>query len=312
MIALKALNLQELFAIFDCESVADICQYQDLFDKLDKKKVSLNPLSNALRDSIEIASNPIEMWWAITSLVNVGLALVPLTMVFGITTLVVGGVCYWTSYNDSKLKAKNIAENLQLIHLKLQVADRLIALQEQLVAEQLRCNASMRAYYPLATKADKPTNEEIIPAKIAKLPSLGIALTTTTTLMVSYFWGMTSIIETLGYVAAATAMTGPIGIVVASVCALGIGCYFAYKHYQYQKNKQLIEANKVALQHQLQSKIITCKALNASLKTLTLSNIVHHEHDVPSKNSSLHLNLFQPKNDTSRSSSLAHKRRYSF
>lgn len=201
-----------------------------------KKKNRLRPIQN----TIEVVGGLIETWWAIVSIVS-------LTLFFTMgAAIVIGlaGIAYsGYAYQEQKKEEQRFIESYQLSLLKLQAAELL---------------------YEKTTRAQLKN----LPPYIApKTKIIGIGLLMSVTVFFSYFYGVSSIIQSLGYLSAASAMTGPIGLAVAAVVAIGLGLYFGFKYYEDKKYKHLIKSEQKIVESQV--KAITYKnGLNGSSKII--------------------------------------------
>jgi hypothetical protein len=186
-------------------------QQNDNIARLKKK----NKLARPIQNMIELIGGLIDTWWIVVSLASVGLAVtIGAAAVFGVL-----GIAYAAYSYKERQKDKTLIESYQLSLFKLEAAK------------------TLSPDYDV-------TNREPKPYQASKTSLFGVVFGMSTLIFFSYFYGVSSIITSLGYLAAATAMTGPIGIAVAAVIGLGLGIYFGYRYYHDKKCKHGVTADK--------------------------------------------------------------------
>jgi hypothetical protein len=238
----KPLTHVELFTIIDCEDLPTLKKsfgeerYLQIIAKCDGHFTQLmrNKTRRALIASIDAASHPIEIWWSLISMIPFLAASPFVTLGCTIIPIVVGAMFFIFTYKKLHAKQNEIQDFFQLAILKFNAA--------KIILPKKDFDLDLNALIGINT-------QQVVSVPI--LPSFGISMGVGATLLVSYFWAISSILEIIGFASLSAALLGPTGITVAIILGVAVSLYFGYKHYKASENMQKINLLKNALSREL-------------------------------------------------------------
>jgi hypothetical protein len=207
-------------------------------------------------DAIDISSIPVDLLWALVSLISFGAAAMWISLATAALTLCIGTGYFIYSYRDYRDKLLEREHFFRLASLKNSAADEIIIRFSNTIPEAKLAEAKLSSAHQSLIPQHKGT---IVSARGAFL--LGGA--TIVALFGTFFWGTAEILEILGYTSASTDMTGTIGLIIAGMVTLVIGIYVGYQYYQLRKNLQEIKTARAEINNIIQKKRHHCADLKA-------------------------------------------------
>lgn len=170
-----------------------------------KKK---NTLALPIKNMMELVGGLLELWWIVVSVaaISTGLTLVAA----GVFNLV--GIGYAIYTYQKQTKEQKLVESYQFGLLQV---------------------AAAKILNPNAAILNQPSE----PFEVSKIGLLSVVFGMSSLVFFTYFYGLSSIMKSLGFVSVGLAMTGPIGISIAGVIGIGFGLYYGYRYYDDKKCK---------------------------------------------------------------------------
>lgn len=270
IVSMSSIETKQLFLILQVNSINDLkklneCRYYEFLvheQKVFEIKKS-TPIFQSIYDAISMTGSPIDIFWALTSIISLGVAALPLSFLFLAGAVCVGSYYFYSSYNTILTNREEWNAYFQLASIKLNVCDEIIsryASQGYYLEDHNTGNTSF------AVNVKSATN-------ISKSRSIAVSVGTTSILFASYYLGVGSVLGSLGFLAISGAMMGPIGLAVAGAVAISVGIFLGYQHYQSRKNIQMIKAAKASTKNRLKSLIAKCNHLKSIEETVQIINV---------------------------------------
>jgi len=239
----------QLFAILNCDALEELEIHFEpgMFRQLIAHKRTLFNIKNphklmpSLFSKLDDSSTPIYIVWGAAGFITGALATTILSIAsLGLVPIVGGVYCYHT-HRQSQKKIAEWDGYFQLACLKFQAANELIYRYRN----EVNC-------LPIKNAATKNFEENFNHRftffknthHTPKSQSAGMAITSGFTIFGCFYLGITSIIQTLGFVMVAGALSGPIGLGIAVAISVLAGLYIGYQHYQAKKNSLAIKSCK--------------------------------------------------------------------
>lgn len=274
---LNQLTINELFEILDCD---DLDELTTIFEPFKYKKLisyqkklfkikDTNNLNPSLLSAMDDASTPVYVLWGLTGIIGTGVAATAISMVSLGLIPIIGGVYTYYAYKKHQDKISDWTSTFQLSYLKLEAANKIMT---SLGAHPMKNskNQFIKAVN-LGVRHYKKT------ANVSAVSSLGVSFTSGLTLFGCFYLGISSIIESMGFAAIASLLSGPIGVGVAIGVSLLLGLYIGYKHYQSEKNSQAINSCQKMISSKINRKKIECHRLKTLSEVHAVSSIKHSQ-----------------------------------
>lgn len=237
--ALDAFSNDELFQLLNCHnfSALEACLPQKI--KLFCKKSVIPELADLplyhkpVANSFELIGLGLDIYSGVSSLVTISFAITVLALcsigLVGVTCLV-GFGCH------SMLEEKKLKDRWRLLFIQEMAISTLHAKFSYLKKYKYLDDLALKKGGKNLSELIKTTSHRTLMLKSA---GYGVAIGLAT--FSGIFYGLPSLISALGYVTAASAISGPIGLAItATVCFLILGTFFAYRYYQGQKKREQI------------------------------------------------------------------------
>ena len=170
-----------------------------------KKK---NTLALPIKNMMELVGGLLELWWIIVSVATISTALT--VAAAGVFNLV--GIGYAIYTYQKQTKEQKLVESYQF---------------------ELLQRDAVRRLYPNAVITHKPAK----PFEVSITGLCSVIFGMSSLVFFTYFYGLSSIMTSLGFVSAGLAMTGPIGMLIAGVIGIGFGLYYGHRYYDDKKCK---------------------------------------------------------------------------
>lgn len=254
-------NINELFAILDCEDLEELHQtFGDFkYKKLLRYKNQLfkikhtDDLSPSLLMALDDASMPVNVLWGLPGIVGAGIAATVLsTISLGLIPIISGIYCYY-AYQSQQNVISTLTNFFQLTFLKFEAANK--------IAEHYGKGATENAKHQFIEVVNQHILHSKKAANVSVTSSIGVTFASGLTLFGCFYLGISSMVETLGFLTMASVLSGPIGIGIALGVSLLAAIYIGYKHYQSEKNKQAIQGCQKILSNKIRQHSMACHQL---------------------------------------------------
>ncbi|MCX7117197.1 MAG: hypothetical protein NTW94_04700 [Legionellales bacterium] len=232
MLDLSSLSTQHLVQILELRSTNERLQGLDIETLINAQRLppqfvrnikKQQPIARSAQSAFEIIGAMIDTWWAVVSVAN-------LALFFTIAAAAIAGalgLIYAFYTYRGRLQSSQDLENAYRLALLQSTASELIFKRHH---KDLKSDMN-RQRNPLKTPP-------FVPSKLKLIATISF---TSTLFFFSYFYGVSSILECIGFLGLAAAMSNPISVLLAGIFGLGLGFYFAYMYYQDKKNMHLMK-----------------------------------------------------------------------
>jgi hypothetical protein len=168
------------------------------------KRLNRHSVSLSLIRAIEFCCIPLDIFWLIISRTSFGLASFILAGIGAVLSLGFGIGAFIYNYTTSSQTTAQ--QNDELSKLQKNSPGLLV-------------------------------NKNIVVSKAESIMTgVGLSILLATTI----YWGITDVLVSLEFISAASALVGPLALIIAGAIAISAGIFFGIKHYQAKKNQQLI------------------------------------------------------------------------
>lgn len=230
-------NMERFFSKTESNSILNT------IDRSGFPKIYQHKISSALFEAItDVSSYPFYILSSAILAANLSFSLpilIPILCIVSVLTLVFTAIFFLSAYLKLKKEARDMEQSLLLLSLKMTIANVLIGRLGQNNTMPLDHDVEMEeeVEYPLLHKMKQ---------------AISAAMWMTSTLFIGYYLSTPYLASALSAYAAASCLSGPIGIGIALCLTIGVGIYFGYKNYKAHKQHE----SAVKFEHELSNKVI--------------------------------------------------------
>lgn len=258
--SLDHLTQDELKSLIHCKQWCDVrkrfkTQQLALFSaavKDSNNQITTNIPSRSLLAAIYGSCTVVDLVWALTSLVMLQAYAVPMMIGFSLLLLGVTLAVFYYSYRERTKEDKKVRDQYNLTTVQLAahelIRERTIAVKYSLNRFAI-LNSKWTSHHGIMNP--EGLSEDAGVMQPSAFNAISVGLTSVATVFISYYWGVSEIVLALGLIAAGSA-TAPFAVISVGVCALMIGAYFGYKHYQAESQQQLLASQTEQQREQVQ------------------------------------------------------------